>query len=470
MIQDMSEKTPSKSAKLWGGRFEGGPDREFFAFNRSFAFDQRLLASDLRASAAHASTLQAAGILDTEECKKLRAALEKIVVDVRAKPELLADPEIEDVHSFIEGRLVQELGDLGKKIHAGRSRNDQVATALRLWLREESLESKNLLDELLRGILKLAKKGQDLPLPAYTHLQRAQPILWAHWCLAYFEMFERDRDRLEDLVERINVMPLGSGALSGTGLPLDREIARKELGFASLSRNSLDAVSDRDFVIEWMGFSSLLLMHMSRMAEDLILYSSHEFSFVEFSDEVTSGSSLMPQKKNPDALELLRGKFGRVLGALTGTLSMMKGLPTAYNKDLQEDKEALFDCVDSTHACLKNLRLILGHLNLKTERMKSEAEIGYMNATDLADLCVLAGMPFREAHEKIGALVQTALKKGVELGSLGEDEILQALPKLGKGIKAKLTLASCLERKTAEGSTGPLRLREALAAAELRIS
>jgi len=468
----MKSNDNKNSGKLWGGRFTTPPDKKFFEFNRSFSVDYRLLAADLRASAAHASLLAGVGILSSAEEQKLHQALEQLAGESTRDfqwQNAASHAATEDIHSFIESRLTEKLGELGKKIHSGRSRNDQVATALRLWLRDESDETAKDLKDLMLRLISLAESAPGVAMPAYTHLQRAQPILVAHWCLAYFEMFDRDHQRLMEVRKRVNSMPLGSGALSGTGLSLDRKRAMDILGFESLSNNSLDAVSDRDFVIEWMSFAALTMMHLSRLCEDLILFATHEFSFVELDDAVTSGSSLMPQKKNPDSLELIRGKFGRVLGSLTGMLALMKGLPMAYNKDLQEDKEALFDCVDTTRACLQNMSLILSQTKFHSERLQAEAGRGYMNATDLADLCVTAGMPFREAHEKIGALVRRAIELKVELSELPEVEFQKALPLLKGPVASMLSISECLGRKTVVGSTAPGRVAEALLAAKKRI-
>jgi argininosuccinate lyase len=457
------------SDKLWGGRFEAAPDQDFFQFNRSFDFDRRLLKSDLEASAAHAAVLKEAGILTADEEKKLRASLEKILLRVAEKPELLADPKIEDVHSFIETQLIAELGPLGKKIHTGRSRNDQVATALRVWLRDQSRACRRDLKGTLDALLTIAEKNQDLVMPAYTHLQRAQMVLWPHWVLAYAEMLFRDQERLQDLEKRLNVLPLGSGALAGSGYPLKREIAAKELGFDSVSANSLDAVSDRDFVIEWMSFASLLMIHLSRLSEDLILYASQEFAFVELGDEVSSGSSLMPHKKNPDALELIRGKAGRVIGLTTGLMTTMKGLPTAYNKDLQEDKEALFNAVDTTRACLRNMSLVLKHTRPSRERLSSTLSMGFMNATELADLCVEAGLPFREAHERVGQLVRKAAVMGLALEKLPSAEVEKIL-QLKLDLTSSLSPEACLSRKNLVGGTAPAQVAAALIQARKKLA
>jgi argininosuccinate lyase len=455
-------KTPAAgSTQLWGGRFEKGPAREFYEFNRSFGFDRRLLHFDIEGSLAHAKVLVDAGILSSEELSKVDAALKRLLAETSAQPSLLDNTEIEDVHSFIEGYLTRELGDLGKKIHSGRSRNDQVATALRLWLVHESQLARADLNILLSALLKLAEDHPDTIIPGYTHLQRAQPILWSHWCLAYAEMILRDRERLDEIQKRIKILPLGSGALAGSSLALNREVARSELGFLSVSANSLDGVSDRDFVLEWQSFASIFMVHLSRLAEDLIIYASAEFGLVELGDEVSSGSSLMPQKKNPDALELIRGKTGRVIGSFMGFLTTVKGLPLAYNKDLQEDKEALFNTADTLRACARNAALVLTHTRPRPAPSLPLSK-GFMNATDLADLCVLKGIPFREAHEKVGHLVRLALSRGLELSDLDPATLRETFPTLGESALSEITLGRCLERKSGPGGTAPARVKEAL--------
>ena len=342
----------TKSGKLWGGRFIEGPNETFAEFNDSFRFDRRLFAADIRGSIAHAGGLERAGVISAEEAAAIREGLENLAHKPNEDPAFF-DSDAEDVHSFIEGKLIEAIGEAGRKLHTGRSRNDQVATAIRLWLRDEIDEIQDLIASAQRALLDLAERFPLAVLPGYTHLQRAQPVLFAHWCLAYFEMLKRDRARLADCRLRVNVMPLGSGAVAGAGFGIDRADVAKELGFDSTSANSLDGVSDRDFAIEFVAACSLLMVHLSRLAEDLIIYCSVEFGFIRLSDSVSIGSILMPQKKNPDALELLRGKAGRVFGHNAGLLAMMKGLPLAYNKDMQEDKEALFATVDTVSISLR---------------------------------------------------------------------------------------------------------------------
>jgi argininosuccinate lyase len=460
----------SETKNLWGGRFTGGSDAGFAEFNRSFPFDRRLFAADARASIAHAEALGEAGVLTAEESRAITAGLRTLVERAASDPSFLEDEAAEDVHSFIESRLVVLVGEAGRKLHTGRSRNDQVATAFRLWLREEI----DLIDGRARdaqgALLDLAERHSAAVVPGYTHLQRAQPVLFAHWCLAYFEMLARDRDRLRDARRRVNVLPLGSAALAGTSYPLDRERIARALGFGSVSRNSLDAVSDRDFCVEFTAAASLVMAHLSRLAEDLIVYSSTEFGFVELGDAVSTGSSLMPQKKNPDALELLRGKSARVFGHTVALLAMLKGLPLAYNKDMQEDKEAVFDAADTVRASLEVAATVLRNVSLREARARELATRGYMNATELADYLARRGLPFREAHEAVGRAVLHALARGLELHELPLEELRAVSPLIGADVYDALTLEATLASKSQPGGTSPERVAEALAAARQSIS
>src|SRR2546426_1120325 len=407
---------------LWGGRFSGEADPGFVEFNRSFGFDRRLFAADVRASVAHCAGLLGAGVLSRDEATAITSALQTILERGRADAKYFAEPA-EDVHSFVEARLVELIGDAGRKLHTGRSRNDQVATDFRLWLRDEMDALVLTIRSVQEALLALAESHRDAVIPGYTHLQRAQPVLFSHWCLAYFEMLTRDRERLADARKRLNMMPLGSAALAGTSYPIDREAMARELDFARVARNSLDAVSDRDFCVEFTGACSLIMVHLSRLAEDIILHATTEFGFFELSDAVATGSSLMPQKKNPDSMELVRGKAGRVFGHLMSLLTMLKGLPLAYNKDMQEDKEGVFDAFDTTHACIEVATLVLQNIELNQERMRAAASQGMMNATDLADYLVRKGVPFREAHEMVGRIVMRAMERGVEFSELSLDEL-----------------------------------------------
>ncbi|MFN2597894.1 MAG: argininosuccinate lyase [Pyrinomonadaceae bacterium] len=451
--------------KLWGGRFTGRADEGFAAFNRSFGFDRRLFAADVRASAAHAEALRAAGVLTDEEAARISRGLDALLARASEDQSFLDDPHAEDVHSFIEARLVELIGDAGRKLHTGRSRNDQVATATRLWLRGEIDEIAARVREAQAALLDLAEAHREAVVPGYTHLQRAQPVLFAHWCLAYFEMLARDRERLADARRRTNVLPLGSAALAGTSYAIDRELVARALGFESVSRNSLDAVSDRDFCVEFCAAASLSMAHLSRLAEDLIIYSTTEFGFVELGDAISTGSSLMPQKKNPDALELVRGKSGRVFGDLVALLVAVKGLPLAYNKDMQEDKEATFDAADTLSASLEVTATVLRNVRLREERAREAASRGYMNATELADYLARKGVPFRAAHEQVGRAVLRAIELGVELDELPLEELRAISPHVGEDVREALTLERTLATKSQAGGTSRERVAEALAAA-----
>jgi argininosuccinate lyase len=446
---------------LWGGRFTEAPDKSFAEFNNSFRFDRRLFAADGLASIAHANGLEKAGVLTKDEAADIRTALQTLLEKAESDGAFL-EGDAEDVHSFIEAKLVEIIGESGKKLHTGRSRNDQVATAFRIWLREQVDSIAQTVIALQTSLLDVADRHSTAVLPGYTHLQRAQPILWPHWCLAYFEMFARDRERLSDVRNRINVMPLGSAALAGTSFPIDREAVARELGFESVSRNSLDAVSDRDFAVEFIGACSLVMVHLSRMAEDLILYCSTEFGFVTLSDAVSTGSSLMPQKKNPDALELIRGKAGRVFGHHAALLATMKGLPLAYNKDMQEDKEAVFDTVDTLLSCLRVGSIILENLTVNEERARSAASRGFLNATELADYMVKKGIPFRTAHDTVGKAVLFASENGRELDELTLEEFRRFSESIGEDVFAALSLESAVDSKSQTGGTSRSRVAEAL--------
>jgi argininosuccinate lyase len=456
----------SESKNLWGGRFKGETDERFAAFNRSFGFDRRLFEMDVQASLAHAEALARAGVLDAAERDRIRTGLETMLERFgQLQADYFDRMPSEDVHSFIEARLVELVGEAGRKLHTGRSRNDQVATALRLWLREEIDRLARSLREVQAALVELADAHRGAVLPGYTHLQRAQPVLWAHWCLAYFEMFARDRARLVDARRRVNVMPLGSAALSGTSFEIDRERVARELGFEGVTRNSLDAVSDRDFCIEFSSAASLIMLHLSRLAEDIIIYATSEFGFLEPGDAVTTGSSLMPQKKNPDSMELVRGKAGRVFGHHLALLSMMKGLPLAYNKDMQEDKEAVFGTVDTVGASLEVTATVLRNVRVREERMRAAASQGYLNATELADYLARKGTPFREAHDAAGRLVLLAIERGVELHDLSIEEMRSVSSLIEEDIYPALTLENTLATKSQTGGTAPERVIEALAVA-----
>ena len=454
----------TKSGNLWGGRFSQEAHPSFATFNNSFAFDRRLFAVDIQASVAHCNGLAAAGVITREEADRINAGLQSVLAheDDSAYFDQMAS---EDVHSFVEARLVEIVGDAGRKLHTGRSRNDQVVTDLRLWLRGAIVHLSECVRSTQTALLDFAESNSDAVLPGYTHLQRAQPILFAHWCLAYFEMLSRDRERLSEIRRRVNVMPLGSAALAGASFPFDREVVARELGFESISRNSVDAVSDRDFCVEFVNSCSLIVVHLSRLAEEVILYSTSEFGFFELSDAVSTGSSLMPQKKNPDSMELVRGKAGRVFGQTVALLTMLKGLPLAYNKDMQEDKEAVFDAFDSTAGCLEVSTLVLRNVHLNVDRMRAAASKGMMNATELADYLVRKGVAFREAHETVGKIVVRAMESEKELGELSLDDLRSFSNEIEGDVFESLTLEKTLGSKSLAGGTAPERVAEALNAA-----
>jgi argininosuccinate lyase len=458
----MSEKTEKN---LWGGRFKGAVDPAFAEFNRSFGFDRRLFEADVRGSFAHCDGLIGAGVLTSAEGDQIKSALREILERSKREEGYFDKSNAEDVHSFVEAELVAMIGDVGRKLHTGRSRNDQVATDLRLWLRDEIDQIADVLRQAQAALLDFAEANREVVMPGYTHLQRAQPLLFAHWCLAYFEMLSRDGERISDARRRLNVMPLGSAALAGTSYAIDREAVARALGFDSVSRNSLDAVSDRDFCVEFVSAAAMVMVHLSRLAEDIILYATTEFGFLELSDAVATGSSLMPQKKNPDSMELVRGKAGRVFGHLASLLATIKGLPLAYNKDMQEDKEAVFDTADTLKDCLAVTATVLQNIRVNESRCREAASRGYLNATELADYLVGRGMPFREAHETVGRMVVHALDRGVELNELSLDEIKGFSPLIESDVFASLSLESTLATKSQTGGTSPKSVSEALAAA-----
>ncbi|MDT5062388.1 MAG: argininosuccinate lyase [Acidobacteriota bacterium] len=460
----------SQSKNLWGGRFTGKADEKFAEFNRSFGFDRRLLEVDVRASVAHCEGLRGAGVLVDAESEQIKSGLQTILKRAQTDAHYFDELDSEDVHSFVEARLVQLIGDTGRKLHTGRSRNDQVATDLRLWLREEIDNITLKAREAQHALLDLADAHSKVALPGYTHLQRAQPVLWAHWCLAYFEMLRRDGERLKEVRQRVNILPLGSAALAGTAYKIDREAVARELGFEGISRNSLDAVSDRDFCVEFTSACSLIMLHLSRLAEDIIIYATGEFGFLELSDAVATGSSLMPQKKNPDSMELVRGKAGRVFGHLSGLLATLKGLPLAYNKDMQEDKEAVFDVADTVSASLEVTATVLRNTRVREARAREAATRGYMNATELADYLARKGMPFREAHDAVGRLVLRAIELGVELQDLALNEMRSFSSLIEMDVYDALSLAQTLSTKSQAGGTSPERVAEALSSARASLA
>ncbi|HWP34056.1 MAG TPA: argininosuccinate lyase [Thermodesulfobacteriota bacterium] len=447
--------------KPWGGRFREATDPRVEAFTASVRFDRRLAPYDIAGSIAHARMLARVGLLTVEEAGAIVEGLERIRAEIDAGS-FPWRPELEDVHMNIEARLVELVGPVGGKLHTGRSRNDQVALDLALYLRDAI----DRLDEgaaaLQRALGELAARHLDVVMPGYTHLQRAQPVLLAHHLLAYHEMLARDRQRLAAARTRINVLPLGAGALAGTPLPIDRHEVARLLGFDRVAENSLDAVADRDGALELLAALAILQVHLSRLAEELVLWSSAEFGFVELPDAFATGSSLMPQKKNPDVAELVRGKTGRVVGALVALLTTLKGLPLAYNRDLQEDKEPLFDAVDTVLACLGVLPPLLRGLKVRAEAMRAAAGRGFLTATDAADYLVLKGVPFRRAHEIVGGLVAEAVRRGVELHELPLETFRAAAPEFGPDIYDALAVERAVASRRSYGGTAPDRVRARL--------
>lgn len=451
--------------RMWGGRFEEETDALVQAFNASVEIDQALALQDIEGSIAHAKMLAEQAILTNDEAERIIGGLESIRGDIEAGT-FEWKPELEDVHMNIERALTERVGAVGGKLHTARSRNDQVATDFRLWLREKTHELLALLTTTRRVFVELAEANLDAVMPGYTHLQVAQPILFSHHMLAYYEMFTRDGGRLEDSLKRLNVSPLGAGALAGTGFPIDRQRTADLLSFSEPARNSLDAVSDRDFALEFLSAASILMMHLSRLSEELILWSSQEFGFVTLPDSHTTGSSIMPQKKNPDVSELIRGKTGRVYGDLMALLTVMKGLPLAYNKDMQEDKEGVIDAVETVSVCLRLTVSMLPKMKLNKERMYQAAGRAHSNATDLADYLAQKGLPFREAHEVVGRLVALGVKEGKDLQALSLEEMRSASALIEDDIYEVLKLESVVNARTSYGGTASEQVRAQISRAK----
>lgn len=440
--------------KLWGGRFEKDTDKLLEEFNASIDVDARMYEQDIKGSIAHAMTLHKAGILSDDELKKIVDGLNGILNDIK-EGKVEFTKENEDIHMNIEALLTSRIGEAGKKLHTARSRNDQVALDLRLYMRDEIKGIIELLKSLVNTLLDIAEDNVDTLMPGYTHLQRAQPVTLAHHMLAYCSMFLRDIGRLEDCVKRMNFSPLGSGALAGTTYNLDREYTAQLLGFDGVTLNSLDAVSDRDHGIEFLSAAAIIMMHLSRFCEELVLWNSKEFSFIEMDDSFATGSSMMPQKKNPDAAELIRGKTGRVYGDLIALLTLMKGLPLAYNKDMQEDKEAIFDGIDTIKACIRVFDGMMKTIKFNKDNMRNSAKYGYMNATDMADYLVKKGMPFRKAHEVVGKVVKKALDDGCALEDLSIDTLRSFSDLFEDDIYELLDLYRCVQSRSVIG--GPAK-------------
>ncbi|MEQ5319403.1 argininosuccinate lyase [Providencia vermicola] len=454
---------------LWGGRFSQQADQRFKQFNDSLRFDYRLAQQDIIGSVAWSKSLVTVGVLTESEQQSLEQALNTLLKEVQDNPDIILQSDAEDIHSWVEGKLIDKVGDLGKKLHTGRSRNDQVATDLKLWCKDQVALLLEAVTELQKALVSTAENNQDAVMPGYTHLQRAQPVTFAHWCLAYGEMLARDESRLKDTLKRLDVSPLGCGALAGTAYDIDREQLASWLGFSSATRNSLDTVSDRDHVLELLSDASIGMVHLSRFAEDLIFFNSGEAGFVELSDKVTSGSSLMPQKKNPDALELIRGKCGRVQGALTGMMMTLKGLPLAYNKDMQEDKEGLFDALDTWLDCIHMAALVLDGIQIRRPRCEEAAKQGYANATELADYLVAKGVPFREAHHIVGEAVVTAIAQGKALEEMALSDLQKFSETIQLDVYEVLSLQSCLDKRLAKGGVSQKQVAKAIVEAKSRL-
>jgi argininosuccinate lyase len=447
--------------KVWGGRFKEGMDEALERFNASLSFDRRLYAQDIEGSKAHCRMLAKQGIIEEEEASGMIEALSAIRREIESG-EIDFHQPYEDIHTLVEKRLVEKVGAVGEKLHTGRSRNDQVALDTRMYVREVVERVRSLVKEMQEALILLAEKNMDVILPGYTHLQRAQPILVSHHLLAYYEMLKRDRERLYETGKRANVLPLGSAALAGSTFDLDREMVANELGFEALSANSMDAVSDRDFLLDFLFAAAVLMMHLSRLSEELVIWSSQEFNFIRLPDAFCTGSSIMPQKKNPDLPELVRGKTGRVYGHLMALLTTLKGLPLSYNKDMQEDKEALFDAVDTVEQCLMVMSRLLAEVTFNKEVMRRAVEEGYLAATDLADYLVGKGMTFRQAHEVVGKMVLYAMDRKKELGQLTLKELKGFSQRIDKEVFAWLDPGSCIDRRNIIGGTGRAAVKGAL--------
>lgn len=447
--------------KLWGGRFTKETNQLVHNFNASLSFDQKFYKQDIDGSIAHVNMLAKQGIVTNEERFAILNGLESIKSDIE-NGTLEISPEYEDIHSFVEATLIERIGDTGKKLHTGRSRNDQVALDMKLYIRDEIGETDALLKELLAVILRIMKENVETYMPGFTHLQKAQPVTVAHHFGAYFEMFRRDRSRLHDIRERMNYCPLGAGALAGTTYPLDREFTAELLNFKGATSNSMDSVSDRDYIIELLSALSTIMMHLSRFSEEIIVWNTNEYRFIELDDAYSTGSSIMPQKKNPDIAELVRGKTGRVYGALMSILTTMKGLPLAYNKDMQEDKELTFDAIDTTKGCIALFTGMIDTMTFNKPVMEASAKNGFTNATDAADYLVNHGIPFRDAHGIIGRLVLMCIDKGVSLDELPLDDYKSVSPVFENDIYEAISLKTCVEKRLTKGAPGPKAMLDAI--------
>ena len=449
-------------AQLWGGRFTKETDKLVYNFNASIGFDQKFFKQDVEGSRAHVKMLGSVGILTAEEVETILGGLDSIYKDVMdGKLEITS--EYEDIHSFVEANLIERTGDTGKKLHTGRSRNDQVALDMRLYVRDELDETRDVLVKLLKVLHRLMKEHVDTYMPGFTHLQKAQPVTLAHHIGAYMEMFKRDYKRLGSIRERMNECPLGAGALAGTTYQLDRRMTAELLGFDGPTLNSMDSVSDRDYVIEFLSALSLIMMHLSRFCEEIIMWNSNEYKFIELDDAYSTGSSIMPQKKNPDIAELVRGKTGRVYGALTSLLTTMKGIPLAYNKDMQEDKELTFDAIDTVKGCIALFTGMIDTMSVNKDRMKDSAANGFTNATDAADYLVNHGVAFRDAHGIIGRLVLRCIELGVSLDKLPLEEYKSISPVFEEDIYKAISIEECVARRNTIGAPGPESMKDIIA-------
>lgn len=449
-------------AQLWGGRFTKETDQLVYNFNASISFDKKFYKQDMEGSIAHVKMLGKQGILTEQEMNDIVKAIREILAEVE-NGILEISHEYEDIHSFVEATLIDRLGDTGKKLHTGRSRNDQVALDMRLYTRQEVLAVDELLKELLNAILTIMENNTDTFMPGFTHLQKAQPVTLAHHMGAYFEMFKRDRLRLEDIYHRMNYCPLGSGALAGTTYDLDRDYTAELLGFYGPTLNSMDGVSDRDYLIEFLSAMSTIMMHLSRFSEEVIIWNSNEYQFVEIDDAYSTGSSIMPQKKNPDIAELVRGKTGRVYGALTALLTTMKGIPLAYNKDMQEDKELTFDAMDTVKGCIALFTGMIATMKFNKDKMEDSAKNGFTNATDAADYLVNHGVPFRDAHGIVGRIVLYCIDKGISIDDMSLAELKEISPVFEEDIFEAISMETCVNKRLTIGAPGQEAMKKVIA-------
>ena len=450
--------------KLWGGRFTKETNQLVHNFNESLSFDQKFYRQDIRGSIAHVTMLARQGILSEQDKVDIIRGLESIREDLDSGAlAITPDSGYEDIHSFVEGTLTERVGEAGKRLHTGRSRNDQVALDMKLYTRDEIQEMDGLLRNLLKELLAVMEANLDTFMPGFTHLQKAQPITLAHHMGAYFEMFSRDRSRLHDIRERMNYCPLGSGALAGTTYPLDRAYTAELLDFSGPTLNSMDSVADRDYLLELLGALSIIAMHLSRFCEEIIIWNTNEYRFVEIDDSYSTGSSIMPQKKNPDIAELIRGKSGRVYGALVSLLTTMKGLPLAYNKDMQEDKELAFDAIDTVKGCLVLFTGMISSMTFRKDVMEASAKRGFTNATDAADYLVNRGVPFRDAHGIVGQLVLACIERGIALDDLPLEEYQAISPVFDDDVYEAISMKTCVEKRTTVGAPGEAAMRDVIA-------